>query len=116
VVQAVQAAVDSRRKIAVRSGGHCYENFVADAAVRAVIDLSSLNEVGYDSDQHAFFADAGATLDDVYKALYKGWGVTLPPGTAPPSARVGTSPRRRLATSSPPVGVRITRDNAGNPG
>jgi FAD/FMN-containing dehydrogenase len=35
VVAAVQDAVRTKRRVAVRSGGHCLEAFVADPAVRS---------------------------------------------------------------------------------
>jgi len=38
VVDAVQSAVRDGARLAVRSGGHCLENFVSDPAVRAIID------------------------------------------------------------------------------
>ncbi|MEO6208632.1 MAG: FAD-linked oxidase, partial [Gemmatimonadaceae bacterium] len=38
ILDAVQRAVRSELRLAVRSGGHCLEGFVADPAVRAVID------------------------------------------------------------------------------
>ena len=40
VVAAVQDAVRTGRRVAVRGGGHCFEGFVDDPAVRMVIDLS----------------------------------------------------------------------------
>ncbi|MET9887871.1 FAD-binding protein [Streptomyces sp. NPDC006430] len=86
VVQAVGEAARAGRRIAVRSGGHCYENFVGDAAVRLVLDLGQMNAVRYDEAKRAFMIEAGARLMDVYKTLYYGWGVTLPGGA---SATVG---------------------------
>ncbi|CAM5484469.1 FAD-binding oxidoreductase [Streptomyces abikoensis] len=83
VLAAVQEAVDSGRKLAVRSGGHCYEDFVTSDDVRLVIDTSFLDRVGYDAARRAFFIEPGARLGDVYRALYKGWGVTVPGGTCP---------------------------------
>ncbi len=38
VVTAVDMAVASGKKLAVRSGGHCVEGFVDDPAVQCVID------------------------------------------------------------------------------
>lgn len=35
VVEAVQEAVDSQRRVVVRSGGYCLEGFVAEPAVYA---------------------------------------------------------------------------------
>lgn len=83
VVQAVQEAVDRKLKVAVRSGGHCDEDFTANSDVRVVIDLAGLDSVGYDPQRQAFSVGAGATLGRVYQTLYKGWGVTLPGGTCP---------------------------------
>lgn len=86
VVQAVGDAVRTGKRIAVRSGGHCYENVVGDPAVRLVVDLGGMNAVSYDPKMRAFVIEAGAQLTDVYKKLYYGWGVTLPGGA---SATVG---------------------------
>ncbi|NJC70695.1 FAD-binding oxidoreductase [Planosporangium thailandense] len=83
VVRAVQDAVAAGRRVAVRSGGHCYENFVSAPDIRVVIDLSQLNAVYYDPGRRAFAVEPGALLGDVYKTLYKGWGVTIPGGSCP---------------------------------
>src|SRR5687768_14068987 len=45
VVNAVEAAVTSGQKLAVRSGGHCTEGLVDDPAVRCVIDLGQMDSV-----------------------------------------------------------------------
>ena len=83
VVDAVQQAVSSGRKVAVRSGGHCYENFVCDPSVKVVIDLSEFNDVYYDPRMNAFAVEAGANLGTVYRKLYKGYGVSVPAGNCP---------------------------------
>ncbi|GAA4059513.1 FAD-binding oxidoreductase [Streptomyces shaanxiensis] len=80
VVRAVQQAVDSGRQITVRSGAHGFENFVADPAVRVVVDMSAMNGVAYDPGRRAFAVEAGALLGEVYRRLYLGWGVTVPAG------------------------------------
>ena len=49
VVSAVADAVRSERRVAVRSGGHCFENFTADPTVRMLVELSPMNAVGYDA-------------------------------------------------------------------
>ncbi|MEV7503801.1 FAD-binding protein [Streptomyces sp. NPDC093018] len=86
VVRAVGEAARSGRRVAVRSGGHCYENFVGDPAVRLVIDLGEMNAVAYDPRMRAVMIESGARLMDVYRRLYDTWGVTLPGGA---SATVG---------------------------
>ncbi|MFF7145304.1 FAD-binding oxidoreductase [Streptomyces nodosus] len=80
VVRAVQEAVDGSKRISVRSGGHCYADFVFNPEVRVVIDTSLLDTVGYDEDLKAFEVGAGSTLLHVYDSLFKGWGVTIPGG------------------------------------
>ncbi|MFJ3216566.1 FAD-binding oxidoreductase [Kitasatospora sp. NPDC086801] len=83
VVRAVADAVRSGRRIAVRSGGHCFENFTGDPAVRLLLDLSPLDAVGFDPAMGAFAVQPGATLGQVYRTLFKGWGVTIPAGGCP---------------------------------
>ena len=83
VVAAVSDAVRSGRRIAVRSGGHCFENFTADPAVRLLLDMSPMDAVGYDPARRAFAIQPGATLGHVYRTLLKGWGVTIPAGGCP---------------------------------
>ncbi|MER5479749.1 FAD-binding oxidoreductase [Streptomyces sp. NPDC002734] len=80
VVQAVQEAVDGNKRISVRSGGHCYADFVFNADVKVVIDTSLLTRVAFDERLNAFEVGAGATLLHIYEALFKGWGVTIPGG------------------------------------
>jgi FAD/FMN-containing dehydrogenase len=83
VVRSVQAAVDSGLKVVVRSGGHCLEDFVHAPSTQLIIDLSELNETGYDPAHGAFFVEPGAGLGEVYRTLYKRWGVTIPAGLTP---------------------------------
>ncbi|TWD84844.1 FAD/FMN-containing dehydrogenase [Kribbella amoyensis] len=79
-VDAVQEAVRTRKRIAVRGGGHCFEDFVDHSDVEVLIDLSQYDEVTFDERHNAFSIGAGATLETVYKALFYGWGVTVPGG------------------------------------
>ncbi|QXE38483.1 FAD-binding protein [Streptomyces sp. GMY02] len=83
VLTAVQQAVSGGRGFAVRSGGHCYEDFVTADRVRTVIDLSGLKAIGYDETRRVFHVEPGARLGDVYRTLYHQWGVTLPGGSCP---------------------------------
>ncbi|MEU4200325.1 FAD-binding protein [Streptomyces sp. NPDC026294] len=86
VVTAVQQAVRDGKRIAVRSGGHCFENFVDDPSVTALIDTSPMRAVSYDAARRAFAVQPGALLGEVYRALFLGWGVTIPAGA---TAEVG---------------------------
>jgi aclacinomycin oxidase len=83
VVRAVNEAARAGRRVAVRSGGHCFENFTADPAVRMLLDVSPMDAVGYDAGMRAFAVQPGATLGQVYRTLFKGWGVTIPGGSCP---------------------------------
>ena len=83
VVDAVQSAVRDGVRLAVRSGGHCLENFVSDPAVRAIIDTSPMSGIYYDPEMGAIAIEAGATLGEVYRKLFLGWGVVLPAGQSP---------------------------------
>ncbi|MFF4353085.1 FAD-binding oxidoreductase [Streptomyces sp. NPDC001530] len=80
VVSAVQDAVRAGKRVSVRSGGHCYADFVSHRDVDVIIDTSGMNEVAYDAARRAFSVQAGAQLGQIYEALYKGWGVTIPGG------------------------------------
>ncbi|WP_412543649.1 FAD-binding protein [Longispora sp. K20-0274] len=81
VVEAVAAAVAAGSRIAVRSGGHCFEDFTASPDIRVLLDLSGMSAVYHDAARRAFAIEAGATLGHVYQALHDGWGVTIPGGT-----------------------------------
>ncbi|MCE6996410.1 FAD-binding protein [Saccharothrix sp. S26] len=76
----VQEAVSGRKRLTVRGGGHCYEDFVFNDEVEVVLDLSEMTSVAFDPVHRAFAVEAGATLLDVYELLYKTWGVTIPAG------------------------------------
>ena len=80
VLTAVQAAVSAGKRIGIRSGGHCYEDFVYNGT-EVVLDLSELDDIGYDSARNAISVGAGANLFQVYDALYRVWGVTIPGGS-----------------------------------
>lgn len=82
-VRAVQESVDAGRLISVRSGGHCQEPLVDSPEVRALLDMSELRSVTFDAGRRAFAIEPGITLGDMYRTLYKGWGVTLPGGSCP---------------------------------
>lgn len=83
VVRSVGTAVSTGRKVVVRSGGHCMEDFVHARSNQLIIDVSELNETGYDPEMRAFFVEPGAGLGEVYRTLYKRWGVTIPAGLTP---------------------------------
>ncbi|HEY9474635.1 MAG TPA: FAD-binding protein [Mycobacteriales bacterium] len=81
VVDAVEEAVSTGRRIAVRSGGHCFENFASSPDVRVLLDMSQMGNVYHDASRRAIVVEAGATLGHVYRTLFRRWGVTIPGGT-----------------------------------
>ncbi|MBA8953040.1 hypothetical protein HNR61_004690 [Actinomadura namibiensis] len=80
VVRAVSDAVRSGRRVTVRSGGHCFEDFTTTPDIKVVIDLSQLAAISYDAGRRAIEVEAGATLVEVYDTMFRRWGVTVPGG------------------------------------
>ncbi|MGV9311150.1 FAD-binding oxidoreductase [Streptomyces sp. NPDC003691] len=78
---AVREAVTAGKRLTVRSGGHCYEDFVFNSQVQVVVDLSAMNQVYFDPSMGAFAIEAGASNLQVYETLYKLYGVTIPAGS-----------------------------------
>ncbi|MFD9595686.1 FAD-binding oxidoreductase [Kitasatospora sp. NPDC059973] len=80
VVAVVQEAVDRGKRLAVRSSGHCYEDFVHNPEVRIILDMSGMHAVGYDPRLNAIAVESGATNLRTYQTLYPEWGVVVPAG------------------------------------
>lgn len=80
VLEAVQSAVSASRRVTVRCGGHCYEDFVCDNHDGVIIDLSPMSGV-YRVAPDIYCVEGGATLWNVYETLYREHGVTLPGGS-----------------------------------
>jgi hypothetical protein len=81
VADALQRIVASGIRPTVRSGGHCYEDFVVNNPNGAIIDLSLHNKVDAASSGGPFRIASGARLGEVYQTFYKRYNVTLPAGT-----------------------------------
>ena len=81
VKQVLQEAIHDGIRPTVRSGGHCYENFTVNNPGGMLLDLSLLNAVRRDPATGEYCVLPGAVLGDIYLALYKREGVTLPGGT-----------------------------------
>ena len=78
--RALRAAHRAGKRVSVRSGGHCFAPLVCNPEVEVILDFSEMTGVGYDPARRAFYVEPGARLLNVYEALYKGWGVTVPGG------------------------------------
>ncbi|CAM5635422.1 FAD-binding oxidoreductase OS=Streptomyces microflavus OX=1919 GN=G3I39_35140 PE=3 SV=1 [Streptomyces microflavus] len=80
VVEIVKEAVRDGKRIALRSGGHCFANLVFNDESEIIVDLRLMDHVGFDDEREAFVVEPGATLLQIYELLHIGWGVTLPGG------------------------------------
>jgi FAD binding domain/Berberine and berberine like len=81
IADALQRVVTAGMRPTLRSGGHCYEDFVANNPHGAIIDVSLHNNVDAASPSGPYRIAAGAKLGDVYQTLYKKFNRTLPAGT-----------------------------------
>lgn len=78
VAEALARAVQAGRRPAVRSGGHCMENFTASPDVKELIDLSQMSDVYFDKSRRAFAVEPGALVAPTQTTLFKRWGVMIP--------------------------------------
>lgn len=81
IITLVQQAFQEGKRITVRSGGHCYENFVCHNQNGVLIDLSPMSRVYREPGTELYCIEGGATLWNVYNTLYREYGVTLPGGS-----------------------------------
>jgi hypothetical protein len=82
VADCLTAAIRAHgRAVKIASGRHCYEDFVYNGATRAILDMSALNQAGFDPVRNAFFVDAGCENWTVYRTLLNGFNKTLPAGS-----------------------------------
>src|SRR5882757_8348767 len=81
VAEVLQRVVSAGMRPTVRSGGHCYEDFVVNNPNGAIIDLSLLKQGRLPDERAQYTISAGQVLGEVYLDLYKRHGVTIPAGT-----------------------------------
>ncbi|RXH56303.1 FAD-dependent oxidoreductase [Granulicella sibirica] len=82
VAPALQSIVAAGLRPTVRSGGHCYEDFVANNPNGVILDVSMLNHTSAAPDgKSGFQVGAGAVLGVAYAELYKKYNVTMPGGS-----------------------------------
>ncbi len=81
VREIVQRAVDSGRRVTVRSGGHCYEDFAVGNVDGVIVDMAAMNGAYFDEDRGAYCVEAGATLWNVIWTFYKLYDRALPTGS-----------------------------------
>jgi FAD/FMN-containing dehydrogenase len=78
---ALQQIVSSGLRPTIRSGGHCYEDFVANNPGGTILDLSLLAGVNEGRNKPPYRIGPGVQLWNGYLELYKRYDVTLPGGT-----------------------------------
>jgi hypothetical protein len=76
-----EALTEHGRNVKVTSGRHCSLDFVYNDGTEAIIDMSALNQLGYDEEKETFFVDAGCENWTMYRTLLNGYGRTLPAGS-----------------------------------
>ncbi|WP_406473374.1 FAD-binding oxidoreductase [Streptomyces platensis] len=76
-----RADEDLHRRLTVRSGGHCYENFVCGNDVGVIVDMAQLDRAYLDQEMGAYCVESGANNWHVATHLYAPFGVALPGGS-----------------------------------
>jgi Berberine and berberine like/FAD binding domain len=79
--EALQRIIDAGMRPTIRSGGHCYEAFVADNPGGSILDLSLLTTPRLSGDGSQYRISAGQQLGEVYLNLFRRYGVTVPAGS-----------------------------------
>ena len=67
--EALQNTVEQNHYVAVRGGGHCLEDFVANPEVKVIIDISRIKGVRFDDHYNCFEVMAGETASFTSMAL-----------------------------------------------
>lgn len=81
IADALQRAVSAGLRPTVRSGGHCYEDFVVNNPGGVLLDLSVLSTPQRSEDGKAYVINPGMQLGDIYIELYKRYDLTIPAGS-----------------------------------
>ena len=79
--EALQRVVSAGMRPTIRSGGHCYEDFVVNNPGGAILDLSLLKTDQLPGDGDRYRISPGQQLGEAYIDLYKRRGVTIPGGS-----------------------------------
>jgi len=79
--EALQKIVSTGMRPTIRSGGHCYEDFVVNNPGGAIVDVSLFNRSRLPGDGDSYRIGPGMKLGEVYLDLYKRYGLTIPAGS-----------------------------------
>ncbi|MDB5140084.1 MAG: hexose oxidase [Mucilaginibacter sp.] len=66
--------------VKIKSGGHCYEDFVFNNSTGALIDVTPMAGYGYD-EQRGYYLESGGTNWSAFQALFRDYGKVLPAGS-----------------------------------
>ena len=66
--------------VKIKSGGHCYEDFVFNEGTRAIIDVTGMQGYGYDPDR-GYYLESGGTNWTAFQNLFRDYGKVLPAGS-----------------------------------
>ena len=66
--------------IKIKSGGHCYEDFVFSDDAKAILDVTPMSETGFD-DVRGYYLGSGGTNWSAFKSLFRDFGKVLPSGS-----------------------------------
>lgn len=81
VINALEEAINLYDgAVKVKSGGHCYENFVFSEDAKAIIDVTGLDEAGHD-EVRGYYLGSGGNNWGAFKALFRDFGKVLPAGS-----------------------------------
>ncbi len=68
------------QNVKIKSGGHCYENFVFNDGTGAILDVTPMGGYGYD-DERGYYLESGGTNWSAFQALFRDYGKVLPAGS-----------------------------------
>jgi FAD/FMN-containing dehydrogenase len=68
------------KNVKIKSGGHCYENFVFNDSTGAIIDVTPMDGYGYDP-KKGYYLESGGTNWTAFQALFRNYGKVLPAGS-----------------------------------
>jgi hypothetical protein len=66
--------------VKIKSGGHCYEDFVFNGDTGAIIDVTPMSGYGYDP-VRGYYLESGGTNWSAFQGLFRDYGVVLPAGS-----------------------------------
>ncbi len=68
------------KNVRIKSGGHCYENFVFNETTKAIIDVSAMDRCGFDPNK-GYYLESGGTNWSAFNTLFRDYGKVLPAGS-----------------------------------